>query len=146
MPPTKTPTSSLSGSHTTHVSSLHLTICDPSSDRVARQASLVPNLSQNPENAVRGCFSRDLYDTLAPRSRASPGNHQKHYQLYCLRHIHSPCMHPDLLLMVYRRRPSSPLRPRNRNTLFRPKGLAAQSPLVHVYARLAPFGQEVTGH
>jgi len=49
-------------------------------------------------------------------------------------------MHPDLLLLVYRRRSSSPLLPFNRNALFEPKVLAAQSPLAHAHARLAPFG------
>jgi len=140
----KTPTSSLSGSHSIHASPLHLTMCDRYSNRVARQASLVPNPSQNLENMARGSFSRDPYGIFVPCHQASPGNHQYHYRLSYLRYTHPPCMHPDMLLLVYRRRSSSPLHPHNRNTLFGPKVLVAQSPVAHAHTRLAPFGQEVT--
>ena len=81
MPLTKTPTSSLSGSHITYPSFPQFNHDPRSSDGAPHQASLVSNSSWNPENPFSGGFSGDLYGSPIPCHSTSLGDRQNNHLL-----------------------------------------------------------------
>ena len=82
MPLTKTPTSSLSGSHITYPSLPPFNPDPRYSDGALHQASLVSNSSRrNPEISFSGGFSGDLYGSPIPCHSTSLGDRQNNHLL-----------------------------------------------------------------
>jgi len=112
MPPTKTPTSSLSGSYATCFSLLHLTVITTTATELPVKRILYRTPAE-----IRGMFS----GSASPETPTIRRSHFSRFPveilemmiihpIYTLRYA-QPCVLPGLLLLVHRRRFSPPSHP-----------------------------------
>ena len=142
MSSTKTPTSSLSGSSHLHHLTFNL-LNRNDSDQAARHANLVPRPIENLDDVGRGWFSEGFDGTFVPGHQASPGDRRSHHRPSYLRQAQSPRMLPDLLLLVHRRRSSSPPYPYHPNHhVGEKKVCVAPTSPVHAQSWFASLSQE----